>query len=301
MRLDQYVAQQNPELSRNQIQKLIKEEEILVNGKPQKKNYLVEESDQVTVNIPEPIESGHEAIEMDLQIIYEDSDLIAINKPAGISVHPRDQKDPTPTIVNGLLAYCPDELSGVGGVLRPGIVHRLDKDTSGILLVAKNDKAHRHLSEQFSNRTIKKYYQTLVVGRIKPTSGQIDAPISRDIVNRKKMSIRNSKDGREALTSYKVTNYLSDKQGSYSFCDIQIHTGRTHQIRVHLQAIGFPVIGDQTYGNAKYNRHFQKKYSLKRQFLHAQKLIFKLPSSDKKIELVAELAPDLHKVISEIN
>jgi len=301
-RLDHFLNAELPDFSRTQIQRLITEGAITVNNKPVKKNYVLTEADKIKITIPDlkPSKFSPKAIKLD--VIYEDKNIIAINKPAGLSVHPRDQHDQEPTIVNALLAHCPKELSGIGGVLRPGIVHRLDKDTSGILIVAKNDTTHQFLSKQFQDRTVKKHYQTLAIGRIKPQTGRIDAPIHRDQADRKKMSVSGLPNARHAITEYEVSEYLSDAFGAYSLCDIQILTGRTHQIRVHLQAIGYPIVGDRTYGIKKYNDHFTKAYNLNRQFLHAAQLQIKIPGDkiDKKITLAAKLPDDLQKIISEL-
>ena len=300
IRIDQYIQKNLPEFSRSQIQKLIKDENILVNNKAVAKNYTLQAGDKIVFNKTELKSIANTAIEMPLSIIYEDSNVLVLNKPAGISVHPRDEKDLTPTRVNGILAHCGKELTGIGDKLRPGIVHRLDKDTSGVLIVAKNQKTHRFLSEQFENRTVDKEYLSLIYKELNPPQGQIDSPIGRNPSMRQQMTISNLANARHAITNYQVANILKDQAGRYSYCRIKILTGRTHQIRVHFQAIGHPVIGDTTYGNSKINQHFAKEYQLDRQFLHAHSLGLILPNQTEKTVFKAPLDSMLQTVLDKL-
>jgi len=291
-RLDKYVAEMVPDLSRSRVQKLIEEGLVTVNGGMAKPSYRVEIGDLVVVHIPppEPVEVRPEAIPLD--IVYEDEDIIVVNKPAGMVVHPA-YGHRTGTLVNAILAHCPN-LAAAEGDLRPGIVHRLDKDTSGLIIVAKHDAARRHLQRQFKRREVKKVYVVLVEGRLEPTWGVIEAPIGRDKKRRKRMAV--VEDGREARTEYRVVEYFDDKAGkvsrSYTLVEAEPKTGRTHQVRIHFASIGHPVAGDRVYGFRK-----QRLSALRRQFLHARTLGFRLPGSGEYIELTAELPDDLRAVL----
>jgi len=284
VRLDSFVAASCPELSRTHARKLIDESFIKVNGKMAKASLKLNAGDSVQIIVPPepPLTLSPEAIPLD--IIYEDDDLLVIDKPAGLTVHPAPGH-PGHTLVNAVLAYLPD-LATDDNTLRPGIVHRLDKDTSGLILVAKNRVAQANLSAQFKSRTVNKSYLVLVRGKLTPENGVIEAAIGRDPKNRQRMAVVSR--GREARTDYRVVKYI----GGCTLLEIHPETGRTHQIRVHLAAIGFPVMGDTTYG--------VKNPNLSRQFLHASKLGFKLPSTGKSVEFESSLPPDLMQALDKI-
>jgi len=284
-RLDKYVCAKHPELSRTQVQKLIAGGNITVNGKPAKPGLRLNIGDRIDIDIPPtpPQELKPEAIP--LKIIYEDDDLLVVDKPAGLTVHPAPGH-PAHTLVNAILAHFP-HLADIGDSLRPGVVHRLDKDTSGVMLVAKNNAAQIHLARQFKSHSVTKAYLALVKGKLTPENGIIEADIGRDPRNRKRMAVVAA--GREARTEYRVVKYIGD----YTLLEVMPETGRTHQIRVHLAAIGFPVVGDKVYG--------VKSPHLSRQFLHASRLGFKLPSSGDYVEFESELPPDLAKALEAIS
>lgn len=243
-RIDTYLARKKEEVSRVTIQRLISENKILVNEKKIKGSYKVQENDKITVEEDKPKEILLKAQEIPIEIIYEDSDIIVVNKPKGMVVHPANG-NPDGTLVNAIMAICKDSLSGIGGEIRPGIVHRLDKDTSGILIVAKNDRAHINLSEQIKNHEVQKTYIALVRGIVKENEATINMPIGRSTKDRKKMAV--VKNGKEAITHFKVLK----RYDNYSLLEVKIETGRTHQIRVHLTQIGYPIVGDITYSNGK--------------------------------------------------
>ena len=292
IRLDAYIVANEKEiLSRTMAQKLIEDGKILVNGSISKVSYKVQNGDKIDIAIEPAKEVKLEAQEIPIDIIYEDNDIIVVNKPKGLVVHPANG-NPDGTLVNSLMAICKDSLSGIGGELRPGIVHRLDKDTSGILVVAKNDKAHINLSEQIKNREVKKTYIALVRGLVPENEATINMPIGRSTKDRKKMAV--VKGGKEAVTHFKVLNrYVTDK-GSYSLLEVKIDTGRTHQIRVHLSQIGYPVIGDTTYSNGK------NEFEIIGQALHSKCLEFTHPATGKKMHLEAPLPKYLEDVIKSL-
>lgn len=283
-RLDKYVSDKCPELSRSQAQKLIADGKITVNDKAPKASLRLRSGDIVDVTIPPPQPSHLEPEAIPLNIVYEDADLMVVDKPAGLTVHPAPGH-PRHTLVNALLSHLPS-LPDTGEPTRPGIVHRLDKDTSGLVIVAKNIQAHTKLANQFKSRSVVKTYIALVKGHIKPEHGVVEAKIGRDPRHRKRMAVVET--GREARTEYRVIKYL----GSYSLLEVMPKTGRTHQIRVHLSSIGFPVVGDSTYGG--------RSPLISRQFLHAAKLDFKLPSSGEHVEFKSDLPEDLKKVLEKI-
>lgn len=283
-RLDKFVGEKCPELSRTHAQKLITGGFITVNGRPAKPSLKLNIGDNVAIAIPPEPPSPLAPEDIPLNIVYEDADLLVVDKPAGLAVHPAPGH-PGHTLVNALLNYLPG-LAEYADSLRPGLVHRLDKDTSGLILIAKNRPVQTNLSEQFKSRSVAKFYQVLVKGRLTPDSGIIEAAIGRDPHHRQRMAVVAR--GREARTEYRVVRYI----GGYSLLEIKPATGRTHQIRLHLAAIGFPVVGDATYG--------VKSPHLSRQFLHASKLGFRLPSTSQYVEFESPLPPDLQQALREI-
>ncbi len=285
IRLDKYIAEQCPELSRSYIQKLIGEGLVTVNGRAAKAGMRLDIGDSITALIPPPTPASHLPESIPLNILYEDSDIIVVDKPAGLTVHPAPGH-PSHTLVNAILAHCP-HLPGIGGTARPGIVHRLDKNTSGLMVVAKNDAAQQNLSSQIKARSVMKRYLVLVAGHLSPERGVIEAPIGRDPRHRKRMAVVST--GREARTQYRVLRYID----SYTLLEVTLETGRTHQIRVHLSAIGYPVMGDEVYGT--------RSPHLKRQFVHAHHLGFRLPSSGEHVEFSSELPPDLEQALQRIS
>lgn len=285
-RLDKFVSSRNEGLSRSYIQKLIDGNNITVNGKYEKSSYKMRTDDVTVLKIPEPRNPEIEAVNMKLNIIYEDRDILVVNKPPGIVVHPVPGNWDN-TLVNGLLAYT-DNLSGINGVKRPGIVHRLDKDTSGTLVVAKNDTSHRELVKQFKNRDTKKIYRTIVKGNLPHDKGTIDAPIGRDSADRKRMAVvkENSK---RAVSHFIVLQ----RYNTHTYIEVRLETGRTHQIRVHLSYMGYPVLGDDKYGRRRKNN----KLSVTRQLLHAYRLGFQHPASGLWMEFKAPLPEDFMTIL----
>ncbi len=295
LRLDQYITAVKPDLTRSFIQKMIKGGSVFINNKKiTKTSHKVKDADELVIIIPSIKEIGILAEDIPLDVVYEDGDIIVVNKPAGMVVHPTDHgAHISGTLVNAVLYYCKD-LSGIGGEKRPGIVHRLDKNTSGLIIVAKHDKAHNYIAKQIQARTITKKYTTLLKGHLKPTKGSIEAPLIKTH-GEKDMHVSGKKKAKFALTHYKVIKYIGD----YSLVDVQIVTGRTHQIRVHFASIGHPVCGDTMYGDKDVNEKL-KKIGLKRQFLHAAYLKFRLPSNDEAVELNAELPEDLGEILKNV-
>lgn len=288
MRLDKYLADQFPEQTRSYLQKLIKDGEALVNGRTVKTGYSLCQKDQVTVHIPEPKELDVEPQKMDLEIVYEDEDVILINKPKGMVVHPAPGHT-TDTLVNGLLYHCKDQLSGINGVARPGIVHRIDRDTTGILIVCKNDMAHNCIAEQLKEHSITRRYRALVHGNLKNDQGTVEGPIGRHPVDRKKMAI-NEKNGKPAVTHYTVL----ERFGNYTYIECVLETGRTHQIRVHMSSIGHPLVGDEVYGPAKC------PFPLQGQCLHAMVLGFVHPRTGEYMEFSAELPSYFQELLKKL-
>jgi 23S rRNA pseudouridine1911/1915/1917 synthase len=285
-RLDAFIARRRPELSRSRIRHLIDEGLVTVGGAQAKASARVAEGATVVLVVPPAEVVELEAEVIPLSVIYQDADVIVVDKPAGLTVHPAPGH-PRGTLVNALLAACPN-LRGIGGTLRPGIVHRLDKDTSGLIVVAKNDRAMLALQSQLKAREVKKTYVALVRGVPDPREGMIEAPIGRNPKNRKKMAVVAG--GRESTTKYRVTEVLGG--GAYALLEVEPVTGRTHQIRVHMSALGHPVVGDLTYGG--------RSKLLGRQFLHAAKLAFELPSSGRMIEFESPLPADLREVLADL-
>lgn len=287
-RLDAYISSQDEEITRTSAQRLIEQGNILVNGKKQKVSYKVSDGDIITIEEVKPQEIELKAQEIPIEIIYEDTDIIVVNKPKGMVVHPANG-NPDGTLVNAIMAICKDSLSGIGGEIRPGIVHRLDKDTSGLLIVAKNDKAHVNMSEQIKNHEVKKTYLALVRGCIKENEATIDMPIGRSNSDRKKMAV--NKNGKNAVTHIKVLK----RYDKYTLLEINIETGRTHQIRVHLSHIGFPVIGDYIYSNGK------NEFGVVGQCLHAKELEFKHPISGDEMKLQAPLPEYFEDILKSLD
>lgn len=286
-RVDVFLVSQMPDLSRSRVQKLIKEEEVLVNGISVKPNYLVEERDEISVHIPALQELEVVAQDIPFEILYEDQDLIVVNKPQGMVVHPA-AGNWDGTLVNALMHHCRD-LSGINGVMRPGIVHRIDKDTSGVLVAAKNDFAHLSLAEQIKEHTITRIYNAVVHGVVGEPAGIIEAPIGRHPVQRRKMAVvlKNSK---HAVTHYRVLERFKE----FTLIEAKLETGRTHQIRVHMSYLGHPVAGDPLYGPRK------SFLDLQGQALHARVLGFKHPRTGEYVEFVAPLPKYFEELLQKL-
>jgi 23S rRNA pseudouridine1911/1915/1917 synthase len=283
-RIDKVVAGINQDWSRTQVQQWIKDGNVKVNGKEVKANYKCEHGDIITIDIPKPEPLDVEPEEMELDIYYEDSDVIVVNKPRGMVVHPAPGHL-SGTLVNGLLAHCKD-LSGINGVLRPGIVHRIDKDTSGLLMVAKNDFAHESLAKQLLEKTVTRKYKAIVHGVIPHDYGTIDAPIGRDKRDRQSMTVTDE-NGKEAITHFTVLERFKN----YTFIECQLETGRTHQIRVHMKYIGYPLAGDPKYGP-------KKTLPIEGQALHAGVLGFHHPRTNEYLEFEAPLPPEFEHLLT---
>lgn len=287
-RLDAFLANTELEISRSMAQKLIKNNQVFVNGKNEKESYKVKKDDVIIVKIEEPKESSLKEQEIPLDIIYEDDDIIVVNKEKGMVVHPGNG-NPDGTLVNAILHHCKGSLSGIGGELRPGIVHRIDKDTSGLLIVAKNDKAHIAMAEEIKNHEVTKIYTTLVRGVISENQATINMPIGRSQKERTKMAV--VKDGKEAITHFEVLKRYS----KYTLLKVKIDTGRTHQIRVHLAQIGYPVIGDEVYSNGK------NEFGVHGQMLHSTVLEFKHPVTGKEMHLEAPLPKYFSDILEKLD
>ena len=286
-RIDAYISE-NTEYSRTAVQRLIEEEKITVNGKKEKASYKVQNGDKIEIEEEPAKEIELKAQDIPVEILYEDNDIIVVNKPKGMVVHPANG-NPDGTLVNAIMSICKDSLSGIGGEIRPGIVHRLDKNTSGAIIIAKNDKAHINLSEQLKNHEIKKTYIALVRGIVKENNATINMPIGRSKKDRKKMDV--DKNGKEAITHFKVLKRYKD----CTLLEINIETGRTHQIRVHLSHIGYPIIGDEVYSNGK------NKWNIVGQCLHAKSLDFMHPITGKQIHIEAELPEYFQKILEDLD
>ena len=275
-RLDQFLADGVEELTRSAAQRLAEEQRVLLDGRPLKKNYKITGGETLEVSLPDPEPIDAVPQDIPLDIVYEDGDVLVINKPKGMVVHPAPG-NPDGTVVNAVLYHCGSSLSGIGGAFRPGIVHRIDKDTSGLLIVAKNDRAHLCLSAQLKDHTLARTYEAVVIGTLKEDRGTVDAPLDRSPKDRKKMAVVPG--GRRAVTHYEV---LARYPG-YTHVRCRLETGRTHQIRVHMASLGHPVAGDTVYGPAK------QKYDLQGQCLHARELTFLHPADGRKMHLKCEL------------
>ena len=288
-RIDAYLSTKIETASRVTIQRLIEEGKILVNNKKTKASYKIQEKDEVIVEEDKPKEVSIKAQNIPNEILYEDNDIIVVNKPKGLVVHPANG-NPDGTLVNAIMAICKGTLSGIGGELRPGIVHRLDKDTSGVLIVAKNDIAHVKMSEQIKKHQIEKTYIALVKGIVKENQATINMPIGRSTKDRKKMAV--NKKGKEAITHFKVIERFP--KYNCTLLEIKIEKERTHQIRVHLSEIGYPVIGDEVYSNGK------NQWNIKGQCLHAKSLKFKHPVTKKEMFIEAELPKYFKDIIEQM-
>jgi 23S rRNA pseudouridine1911/1915/1917 synthase len=292
LRLDLYLLKKSPALSRSRVQRLIQDGLITVNGQTVKPSYRVHLDDRIRIDLPPPtpLEIKPEAIP--LEIVYEDAHVLVVNKPAGMVVHPAPGNF-TGTLVHALLHHCRD-LSGIGGKERPGLVHRLDKETSGLLVVAKTEQAHKALAAQFKAHTVTRRYTALVHGIPKAHRGTIELAIGRDLRDRKKISPRTTRP-RSAITQYEVL----ERYGEFSLLAVRPQTGRTHQIRVHLSHLGYPVVGDKVYGLRK-KKDFENELWISRQMLHAQQLGFDHPQTGHRMEFLAPLPSDMERIISRL-
>lgn len=288
LRIDKFLALEFGDLSRSYIQKLIKDGHVVVNDKVVKANYKLNKNDALVLEIPEPEEPDILPENIPLDILYEDSDILIVNKPKGMVVHP-SAGHYSGTLVNALMYYCKDDLSGINGVMRPGIVHRIDMDTTGSLLVCKTDFAHQSIAEQLKVHSINRIYHAIVHGNLKNDSGTINAPIGRHPIDRKKMSI-NEKNGKNAITHYQVIKRFQN----FTYIQCKLETGRTHQIRVHMASIGHPLLGDQVYGPAKC------PYKLQGQTLHAKTLGIIHPRTGEYIEVDAPLPEYFEKLLKKL-
>ena len=287
-RLDAWLAGQLPDVTRSAAARLCEEGRVTAAGKPLAKNYRLSGGEAVSVALPDPEPVGVAPQDIPLDVAYEDSDVIVVNKPKGLVVHPAPGH-PDGTLVNALLHHCGDSLSGIGGELRPGIVHRIDRDTSGLIIAAKNDRAHLALAEQLQDHSLARVYEAVAVGSFREDSGTVDAPIGRHPVDRKKMAVE-PRNGRPAVTHWRVL-------ARYSGCthvECRLETGRTHQIRVHLASIGHPLLGDTVYGS-------KKPYpGLAGQCLHARRLIFRHPRTGERVELECPLPDWFQEVLDKL-
>jgi 23S rRNA pseudouridine1911/1915/1917 synthase len=306
MRLDKFLVQKmaienesdEMKISREYLKKLIDQGAVILANKSIKASYKVKIGDKLLLEVPALVELDLKPVKMDLKVVYEDDQLLVVDKPAGLAVHAGEgDSHAEDSLVNGLLYHCGEELKGIGGVKRPGIVHRLDKNTSGLMVVAKTALAQAELARQFKDREVKKEYIALVIGKLSHKKGRIEAPIGRNFADRKKMQV-DGKDSKEAVTEYEVLEELNlGGVGQVSLVRIKLLTGRTHQIRVHFAALGHSLLGDEVYGKKQVNESIEKKYGLKRQFLQSIKLSFKHPKTKKELSFEVNLAPDLQKVL----
>lgn len=292
-RLDVFLSERG-EMTRSAAVKLIENEDVLVNGLPASKNCKMATGETVALELPDPIPAEAVPQNIPLDIVYEDADIVVINKPKGMVVHPA-AGNPDGTLVNALLYHCGDSLSGIGGVVRPGIVHRIDKDTSGLLVVAKNDAAHESLAEQLKTHTVSRVYEALLVGNLKEDKGTVNAPIGRNPNDRKKMAVLKPSQGfaRSAVTHYEVIERYA------GFCRVRcvLETGRTHQIRVHMAHLGHPLVGDTVYGGGKTRFENEHKALIHGQCLHAGELHLIHPKTGKEMHFSAERPENMSKLI----
>ena len=287
-RIDKYLAEQLPDITRSYLQKLLKDGSVQMNGKPVKASTKTASGAVIELTIPKPEEPEILPEEIPLDILYEDSDVILINKPKDMVVHPAAGHY-TGTLVNALMYHCKGDLSGINGVLRPGIVHRIDKDTTGVLIVCKNDKAHNALAEQLKEHSITRKYRAIVCGNLKEDEGTVDAPLGRHPQDRKKMAIVRT-GGKRAVTHYRVL----ERFGNYTYIECQLETGRTHQIRVHMASLGHPLLGDEVYGRVK------SPFKLEGQTLHAMVLGFIHPTTGEYMEFEAPLPEYFEKLLEKL-
>lgn len=276
-RLDKWISNALPDLSRSYIQKCIRDSAVIVNGKPQKAGYRLRVDDEIVFSVPEAVEPAIEAENIPLDILYEDNDILIVNKPKGMVVHPAPGHY-SGTLVNAVMYHCKDQLSGINGVLRPGIVHRIDRDTTGSLIICKNDRTHNAIAAQLKEHSITRKYRAIVHGVIEQDKGTVDAPIGRDPKDRKRMAV-NEANGKSAVTHYTVL----ERFRGYTYVECQLETGRTHQIRVHMASIDHPVLGDEVYC------HRNSSYRLEGQVLHAMVIGFIHPVTNEYVEVTAPL------------
>ena len=288
VRIDKYLAEQLPDITRSYLQKLLKDGSVQMNGKSVKTSTKTAAGAVIELTIPEPEEPEILPEDIPLDILYEDSDVILINKPKDMVVHPAAGHY-TGTLVNALMYHCKGDLSGINGVLRPGIVHRIDKDTTGVLIVCKNDKAHNALAEQLKEHSITRKYRAIVCGNLKEDEGTVDAPLGRHPQDRKKMAIVRT-GGKRAVTHYRVL----ERFGNYTYIECQLETGRTHQIRVHMASLGHPLLGDEVYGRVK------SPFKLEGQILHAMVLGFIHPTTGEYMEFEAPLPEYFEKLLEKL-
>lgn len=288
-RIDKFIAANIENITRSAVQGLIQSGNVTVNGKSVDKNYKLRNNDEVKVNIPDPVPLDVTAENIPLDIVYEDEDLLVVNKPKGMVVHPA-VGNYTGTLVNALLYHCVDGLSGINGVMRPGIVHRIDKNTSGLLIVAKSDRAHMGLAQQIKEHSFTREYEAVVIGNIKNDSGTVDAPIGRHPIDRKKMAVTD-KNSKNAVTHYQVLQ----RHKGFTHLRLILETGRTHQIRVHMSYIGHPVAGDDVYGNKK------DKLPFEGQCLHAKKIGFIHPVTGEYLEFTSDLPQYFKNFLKKIS
>ena len=287
IRIDQFLSQRLDDMSRSRIQKLIEQGNVIVGDRQVKSNYKVKAGDTISLKFPEPVVLDVKPENIDIEILYEDNDIAVVNKPQGMVVHPA-AGNYSGTLVNALMARC-SSLSTINGIIRPGIVHRIDKDTSGVLIIAKNDSAHHSLAEQIKEHSVKRVYYAIVEGIIKQDSGTVDAPIGRHPVERKRMAVV-SKNGRRAVTHYRVVERFRHN----TLIEARLETGRTHQIRVHMAYIGHPLVGDPVYGYKK------QRFNLKGQVLHAGILGIVHPSTGEYMEFTTPLPGYFQKLIENL-
>lgn len=286
-RIDKYLTAYLQKHSRSFLQKLIKDGQVFVNGKAVKSNYRLREEDRIELTVPEPLQTDILPEDLHLDIVYEDNSVLVVNKPKGMVVHP-SAGHASGTLVNGLMFHCQDRLSGINGVLRPGIVHRIDRDTTGLLMVCKDDQAHRCIAAQLKEHTITRRYHALVKGRFQKEEGVIDAPIGRNPSNRLKMAV-NEQNGKHAVTHYRVLEQFS----TCAYVECRLETGRTHQIRVHMSSIGHPLIGDTVYGGPAVKE-------VQGQMLHAKTIGFVHPVTGEYMEFDSELPPYFQKILEKL-
>lgn len=299
-RIDKYLAER-ANLTRSAAVRLIEEGDVSLGGVSVSKNYKVRAGDEIAIHYPEPEPDTALPENIPLDVVYEDGDIIVVNKPVGMVVHPA-AGNPSGTLVNALLYHCQGSLSGIGGVLRPGIVHRIDKDTSGLLVVAKNDRAHLHLAEQIKEHSAHRIYRAVCVGNIKEDEGTIDLPIGRHPIDRKKMAVIRDPDreAREAVTHYRVLQRFAGRQvwgNAFTYIECQLETGRTHQIRVHMSAKGHPLLGDDVYGGDNTPFGARHKSLIKGQTLHACQLHLTHPTTGERMHFTAPEPPEMIKLL----